>query len=292
MDKKAVLLIVDDVPSNVQTLAVILKDEYQIKVATSGARALELAVQEPQPDLILLDVEMPEMNGYRVLEALKNDNKTSNIPVIFITGNMEIEDEEKGLVLGAVDYITKPIRPAIVKARIQTHITIKLQRDELYYIALHDELTGLYNRHYLTENASLMFSNAKRHQEDMSVIMSDVDHFKSVNDTYGHSKGDRVLQEMGSLLSTYSRSGDFAARYGGEEFVLVLWKCNAEEAKNKAEEIRVALSELDIDGIHVTSSFGVVEFSDKYKDFEALLKDADTALYRAKESGRNKTVIY
>lgn len=292
MENKAVVLIVDDVSSNVQTLAVMLKDFYQIKVATSGARALELATQEPIPDLVLLDVEMPEMDGYEVLKKLKATHETKNIPIIFVTGNDTAEEEEKGLLLGAADYITKPVRPGIVKARVRTQITLKIQRDELLYIALHDKLTGLYNRHYLTELGNLKFASSRRHGDEMSVIMCDVDHFKAVNDTYGHLGGDKALQAMGNLLKEHKRTEDFTARYGGEEFVIVLWKCNASSAKNKAETIRTALSEMEIDGIKVTASFGVAQTNNEHKDFEALLKDADEALYRAKESGRNKTVVY
>ena len=292
MQKKAVILIVDDIATNIQTLATLFKDDYQVKVATNGERALELAVQEPIPDLILLDIEMPEMNGYEVLERLKNINEAEEIPVIFITGNDATNDEEKGLLLGAMDYITKPIRPAIVKARVKTQITIKRQRDELLYIALHDKLTGLHNRHYLAEIGNLKFARAKRHSEELSIIMCDIDHFKAVNDTYGHLGGDKVLQAMGTLLSSNKRDEDFIARYGGEEFVLVLEHCSAQDAKTKADEIRVALSKLQIDGISVTASFGVAQINSEHKDFEALLKDADEALYKAKESGRNKTIIY
>jgi diguanylate cyclase (GGDEF)-like protein len=292
MKNKPVILIVDDVPSNIQMLAGILKEEYKIKVAINGERALELSVLDPLPDLILLDVEMPQMNGYDVLKKLKEEEKTKNIPVIFVTGNDTIYDEEKGLLAGAVDYITKPVRPAIVKARINTHITLKSQRDELMYIALHDKLTGLYNRHYLTEIGDLKFARAKRHNEDLSVIMSDVDHFKAVNDTYGHLAGDKVLQAMGALLNKTKRAEDLTARYGGEEFVIVLEHCNANSAKDKADEIRVELLKMNIDGICVTASFGVAQLNKEHKNFEDLLKDADTALYKAKESGRNRVVVY
>ena len=292
MKNKPVILIVDDVPSNIQMLAGILKEEYKIKVAINGERALELSVLDPLPDLILLDVEMPQMNGYDVLKKLKEEEKTKNIPVIFVTGNDTIYDEEKGLLAGAVDYITKPVRPAIVKARIHTHLTLKSQRDELMYIALHDKLTGLYNRHYLTEIGDLKFARAKRHNEDLSVIMSDVDHFKAVNDTYGHLAGDKVLQAMGALLNKTKRAEDLTARYGGEEFVIVLEHCNANSAKDKADEIRVELLKMNIDGICVTASFGVAQLNKEHKNFEDLLKDADTALYKAKESGRNRVVVY
>ena len=292
MIRKALILIVDDVASNIQTLAAILKDEYQVKVAISGKRALEIMSQEPMPDLVLLDVEMPQMNGYEVLEKLKSSQLTENVPVIFVTGNVTTEDEEKGLLLGAVDYITKPVRPAIVKARVKTQTILKVQRDELLYIALHDKLTGLFNRYYLTETGDLKFASAKRHGNEMSVIMCDIDYFKAVNDNHGHLCGDKILQAMGTLLQDKVRADDFSSRYGGEEFAIVLWKCNADAARKKADEIRIALSEIEIDSVKVTASFGIVQLNEGHQNFEALLKDADEALYRAKESGRNKVEVF
>ncbi len=292
MENKAVVLIVDDIASNIQILASILKDTYQLKVSTSGLKAIELAGQEPKPDLILLDVKMPEMDGYEVIKKLKESEETKHIPVIFVTANDTTEDEEKGLLAGAVDYITKPVRSAIVKARVATHITLKVQSDKLLYIALHDKLTGLYNRHYLQEIGDLKFSRASRHKEEFSVIMCDIDFFKNINDTYGHLVGDKVIQEISHLLEANKRYEDFVARYGGEEFVIILEHCNAKSAKEKAEDIRVAIENLKIDNIQVTVSFGVAQISQKHKSFEALLKDADDALYKAKESGRNKVIVF
>lgn len=292
MDNKAVILIVDDVFSNVQMLSMILEDEYEVKTALSGQEALTLVHEEPKPDLILLDIEMPQMNGYQVLHKLKANQETKHIPVIFVTGNIEIEDEERGFLLGAVDYITKPVRPTIVMARVKSQVMIKLQRDELLHIALHDKLTGLYNRHSLTEFGESRFASSKRHGDDLSIIMCDVDHFKNINDTYGHLGGDKVLQAMGNLLQCAKRRGDIAARFGGEEFVILLWKCDKDEAYEKAEEIRITIEALDVEGIQVTSSFGVAQVSPEDKNFESVLKNADSALYEAKETGRNKTVIY
>ncbi len=292
MENKAVVLIVDDIASNIQTLASILKDTYQLKVSTSGEKAIELANAEPKPDLILLDVEMPEMDGYEVIKKLKESEITKHIPVIFVTANDTTDDEEKGLLAGAVDYITKPVRQAIVKARVATHVTLKQQSDKLLYIALHDKLTGLHNRHYLQKIGDLKFARSSRHEEGLSVIMCDVDFFKAVNDNHGHLVGDEVLKAMGKLLNDNRRVEDFTARYGGEEFVIVLEHCNAEFAREKAEELRVALENLDINGLSVTASFGVAQINKGHDSFEALLKDADDALYRAKDTGRNKVVVY
>lgn len=282
------ILIVDDVASNLQTLANILKDEYKIKVATDGHRALELAHKEPLPDLILLDVHMPNMDGYEVLEKLLQDEQTKDIPVIFVTSNDTTNDEESGLLAGAVDYITKPVRPAIVKARVKAHITIKIQRDELLYMALNDKLTGLHNRNYLNKVGEQKFARASRHNEKMSVIMCDIDHFKNVNDTYGHLAGDKILKAIGAVLNKHKRKEDFIARYGGEEFVIILEYCTLEYALKKAELLRHEIENMIIDDIKVTSSFGVAELNTTHVNFEALLKEADDGLYISKDEGRNR----
>ncbi len=292
MEDESVILIVDDVSSNIEVLAAVLKDDYQIKVAQSGAKALEIVLNKPVPDLILLDVKMPDMDGYEVLTQLKNNRTTQHIPVIFITSYDTTEEEERGLLKGAVDYITKPIKPVIVKARIKTHITIKNQRDALEYSSSHDQLTGLYNRRHLDEEGGRKFSRAQRNQDKLSAIMIDIDHFKAVNDTYGHLSGDNVLIAVSSLFNKLKRNEDFATRYGGEEFVILLDNCGIVDAKEKAENIRQRIERLNPDGINISASLGVAEFRKRHNSFEELLKDADSALYEAKNSGRNLVVEY
>ena len=289
MKENGTILIVDDVTPNLELLGSILKDEYDIKIALNGKRALELALMDPHPDLILLDVEMPDMDGYQVLEKLKTHQKTKYIPVIFVTGSDSAQEEEKGLLLGAVDYITKPIRPLIVKARIRTHLTLKYQRDELVYQSSHDQLTGLYNRHHLAQEGNRKYARAKRHNEDFCVIIVDIDHFKNVNDTYGHLIGDEILKAVGKQLEQNKRIEDFVARYGGEEFIILFDNCNLEDAKFKANILRLRIQNLIPEGIKISASFGVAQLNpDKHETFELLIKDADTALYKAKENGRNR----
>lgn len=289
MKNNATILIVDDVASNIELLGSILKNDYDIKVALNGKKAIDIALIEPYPDLILLDVEMPDMNGYQVLEKLQTHLATKFIPIIFVTGSDSIEEEEKGLLLGAVDYITKPIRPIIVKARIQTHLTIKFQRDELVYQSSHDQLTGLYNRHQLAQEGNRKFSKARRQKEDFCVVILDIDHFKNVNDTYGHLIGDEILKAVAKVLEQNKRIEDFTARYGGEEFILLLDNCNLEDAKFKANILRLRVQNLMAENIKISASFGVAQLDiDKHKKFEELIKDADLQLYKAKESGRNK----
>lgn len=292
MSNKAVILVVDDIPTNAQALALLLKDDYVIKVATGGVRALELAGQDPIPDLILLDVQMPDMDGYDVLRLLRENSDTAQIPIIFVTGKDSVEDEEYGLELGAVDYITKPIRPSIVKARVKTHIMLKEQNNQLIAMATHDQLTGLYNRHYLADTLSKKLSQCKRHNEALSVIMADIDHFKNVNDTFGHLMGDIILKAVGNVIQDSARKEDISARFGGEEFVLVLDNCTAEDAMIKAEKIRKAIESLTTQGIEVTGSFGVAQLNENIQRYEDLLKNADTALYIAKEEGRNRVIMF
>jgi len=289
--RKPVVLIADDVATNVQALAAILKDDYILKVATNGKTALKLSLQEPTPDLILLDILMPDMDGFDVCRELKDQDETKDIPIIFVTGNDSDTSEELGLELGAVDYITKPLHAAIVRARVKTHVKLKLFNDRLFSLAMRDGLTSLYNRHFLFDEARRLLSKAKRNREDMSVIMLDIDHFKLINDQHGHQVGDDVLKAIANELKISTRNEDIAARYGGEEFVIVLTNCDVNMAKEKAENIRVAIERLEPNGFKVTSSFGIVELNTKHKNFDDILKDADDALYEAKDGGRNRVVV-
>lgn len=289
MTDKPVVLIVDDSPANIQVLAVGLKERFRLKIATDGERCLELATTDPMPDLILLDIEMPGMGGYEVCQRLKEQPETQHIPVIFVTGRTSEDDEEKGLQLGAVDYITKPIRPAIVLARVTTHITLKQQRDTLQKMALHDQLTNLYNRRYLMEAADQKIAQSRRYKFPLCVLMLDVDHFKKVNDNYGHAVGDTVLKVVAEILQRQSRKDDIAARIGGEEFVLLLGQCNKPDAEKRAEQLRLEIEQANPEGIRVTVSIGLAEYQQQ-ENFDALLSLADQRLYQAKETGRNRVV--
>lgn len=292
MNEKKVILIVDDVSQNVKLLSLILEDEYDIKIANSGELALTLTKNEPIPDLILLDINMPDMDGYEVLHKLDYFSFVQRPPIIFVTAKDTQKDEERGLLLGAVDYIKKPFHSAIVKARVKTQLMLKQQRDDLLYSASHDQLTNLYNRYHLEEEGSRKFSRAKRTGDNLSVILLDIDHFKVVNDTYGHLVGDEVLRGVAEVLNLNKREEDFCARFGGEEFVVVLEGCSSEYATIKAESLRQKIVDLKPCDVEISSSFGICEIKKDYKNFETLLKYADIALYRAKDSGRNKVVEY
>jgi len=285
------VLIIDDVDSNMEILGSCLKDTYDIKYASNGLDALNMIHSDP-PDLILLDIEMPDMDGFEVLEELKKTSH-NHIPVIFVTGHRDIQKEERGLINGAVDYITKPISPIIVKARVKTHITIKNQRDQLVYRAAHDQLTQLYNRHKLVEEGNRFFSKALRYNETFCVAILDIDYFKKINDTYGHIVGDDVLKSVANLLSESLQTEDIIARYGGEEFIIIFDKCLLHDAMKKADILRMKIYNLKPNNINVTASFGVSCINNNlHNDFDHLLQEADDALYKAKKNGRNQVMIY
>lgn len=305
MQEKPVVLIVDDSPQNIQILAQCLKDDYYIKVATAGPRCLELAQSDPMPDLVLLDVNMPGMNGYEVLERFTKSPVLSHIPVIFVTAMDDDADEELGLKLGAVDYVVKPVRPAIVRARVNTQITLKRQQDQLKRVAMCDQLTGLYNRHFLISSAKQKIAFCKRHEVPLSIMLLDIDYFKKINDEHGHAMGDAILKAVGVTIRDHCReedllgrpaveveeaAGHVAARYGGEEFVVMMSPCDLSSAEHKAEQLRRTIEAAKPSGITTTVSIGVAEMQPK-ESFDALLNRADTALYRAKAAGRNCVVV-
>ncbi len=291
MNEQAMVLIVDDTATTVAILSACLKDNYHLKTARNGEQCLKQVKLSPQPDLILLDIEMPDMNGYQVSEKLKADPTTSHIPIIFITARLDVEDEEKGFAHGAVDYITKPIHPPIVAARVKTHVTMKKQKDILERIALHDQLTDLYNRHFLLNVAKQKISAALRHQFAISIMMIDIDHFKSINDQHGHPAGDSVLKAVAKVLKKEYRDEDIAARFGGEEFVIILSHCDLGNARIKAENLRIKMENLKPLGIKMTISIGLSQLENEQDSFEELLSRADKALYHAKQQGRNRVEI-
>ena len=296
MIKQQTILIVDDAKANIDILADLLKSDYKIRAATNGEKALEIAFSVNPPDLILLDVLMPGIDGYEVCKKLKASSQTKNIPVIFITGKVSEEDEIYGFTLGAVEYITKPFSPVIVKARVNTHAELKRHRDYLEGISYLDGLTGIPNRRKFNEYLSFACDFSHREQVPVSMIMMDIDHFKLYNDHYGHQEGDTCLIRIAQALAgAVTEKTDILARYGGEEFACILPNRTKEEALKIAEKLRLAVLQLKIPHEKsmvepiVTISLGVatvVPSADRTcKD---LIKSADEALYRSKETGRNK----
>jgi diguanylate cyclase (GGDEF)-like protein len=289
------ILIVDDLPSNIEILAGLLGEEYEILFATSGEEALEIAHRQI-PDLILLDVVMPEMDGYTVCARLKEDEVTRDIPVIFVTGKDQDEDESKGLIAGGIDYITKPIRPAIVTARIRNHLELKRSRDSLKILAAIDGLTGIANRRRFDEVLAKEWLRAKRNQSPLSLLLMDIDFFKAFNDHYGHLAGDDCLRRLApGLLKATRRPADLVARYGGEEFALLMPDTDADGCIYIANLVQENLKLINIPHAfsnaadHVTLSIGAATMipKDEQTPFD-LIKSADELLYLAKHNGRNQ----
>ncbi len=289
------ILIVDDTRENIQILAEALGVGYKISVATNGEDALRIAGSEQAPDLILLDIMMPGMDGYEVCKRLKNEERTEKIPVIFITAKIRVEDETLGLEMGAVDYIAKPFSLPIVKARVKAHLELKRNRDLLENIVHLDGLTGIRNRRFFDDALANEWRRGGRRGSPLSLIMIDIDHFKKFNDTYGHIIGDDCLRQVADTLSdTVRRPADFVARYGGEEFSAVLPDTDADAARLIAELMRKRVESLEIS--HSGSSAEVVTVSlgvatvvpRRSSDPEMLVQSADKMLYEAKEGGRNQ----
>jgi diguanylate cyclase (GGDEF)-like protein len=287
------LLVVDDQRINILVLNELFREDCDVFMATSGEQALQVC-RAQLPDLVLLDVQMDGIDGYEVCRRLKADAESRNIPVIFITAQGGEADEVRGLQLGAVDFIAKPINPVIVRARVQTHLTLKLQSDILRSMALLDGLTGVANRRKFDEQLLRDWRQSQREQTSLSLILVDVDHFKRYNDHYGHQAGDAALQAVARVLtSTLRRPHDLLARYGGEEFVGVLPNTGLSEAVKLAERMQAGVRALNLEHSGspeaqvVTISLGVatvVARSDLAP--QALVEAADQQLYAAKQAGR------
>ena len=295
MDK---ILAIDDSPVQVRLLKQILQEQYEVTTCLTAQDGMNAALKG-EYSLILLDVIMPDMDGFAVLKALKEASQTKHTPVIMITGLTDVQNEEKGLVLGAVDYITKPFYPLIVKARVDTHIKLFHYQEQMRSQAMVDELTGVANRRSYEENSILRWRDAIRLGLTFSVCMMDIDKFKVYNDTFGHPAGDRVLAAVAKTASMcLRRSTDFFARYGGEEFVAIIVGHDANNAHEHMELVRQAVEDLHIShnptvSKWVTLSMGGVTVNPKEGDsFDTYLKIADTMLYDAKRFGRNQVKWY
>ncbi|WP_462322541.1 diguanylate cyclase [Halochromatium sp.] len=295
MNAKASVLIVDNTPANIQVLAEALTADYRVRVASQGAKALEIARSTDPPDLILLDVMMPEMDGYQVCQQLKADERTNGIPVIFVTAKSGIEDEAHGRDLGTVDYINKPFHLPVVRARVKAHINLKLKTDLLENLAQIDGLTYIPNRRRFDQLFAQEWARMGRENKPLALSMIDVDHFKAYNDHYGHGAGDDCLRQVAAALQrTLQRPADLAARYGGEELVLVLPNTNGPGACTIAERARLEIAAAGLahayspTADHITVSIGVAAAEVPAGDPQRLLAAADQALYQAKRDGRNR----
>jgi diguanylate cyclase (GGDEF)-like protein len=289
------VLIIDDVPTNIQVLAEALRQEYRVRVATNGHDALNVIAQTP-PDLILLDIMMPDMDGFEVCRHLKADTATSRIPILFVTAKDDVEDEERGLNLGAVDYITKPFHLPVVRARVRNHMQLKRTVDQLERLAHVDGLTGIANRRRFDEALDLEMRRCQRANQPISLLLLDIDHFKQYNDYFGHGMGDLCLTQVAASLShNVARAADLVARYGGEEFAVILPQTDCEGARQIAERLRERILALNIPHSPSTGQ-AIVSISigvaclvpDTATPPADLVNAADKQLYAAKHAGRNR----
>jgi diguanylate cyclase (GGDEF)-like protein len=296
----ACVLAIDDSPEVLALLAVRLRPEgLRLVTAASYDEGLKMAM-EILPDLILLDVDMPEHSGLDLCRRLKAEGATAAIPVIFLTGSSDVTTKVHGFDLGAVDYVTKPFHPAELRARVRAALRMKRAQDLLTQRAQIDALTGLRNRAYLNERLEKEMSQALHLQRPLSLIMMDIDHFKSLNDNYGHPFGDLVLQRVGDFLGRTVRPCDAVCRYGGEEIALLLTDTPIEGALAVAERVRLQTRELELaprgQPVVVTASFGVAEALSVFSRTgdtrtSALVIAADEALYAAKREGRDRVRV-
>jgi diguanylate cyclase (GGDEF)-like protein len=295
--RKQTVLIVDDTPANIKLLSVVLGRAHELLFAVSSREALELAAAQT-PDLILLDVMMPEMDGYEVCAQLKADPRTRSIPVIFVTAMSREEDEAKGLEVGGIDYITKPYSAPIVRARVRNHLELKRYRDFLENLSATDGLTGIPNRRRFDEFLDCEWRRTMRSQLPLSLIMLDLDFFKAYNDHYGHLAGDDCLRQVAEALAGgVRRPADLVARYGGEEFVCVLPETEMSGARQVAQQLWEKVGALQIPHAyssvseHVTISAGVATLTPAVgQKLTDIIARADAQLYVAKRSGRNQVV--
>ncbi|MBF0422809.1 MAG: diguanylate cyclase [Magnetococcales bacterium] len=311
MDNQARILIVDDERFNINVLVDLLKPDYEMMVAKNGEQALKRVQSSRPPDLVLLDIMMPDMDGYEVCHRLKEDPLTRDIPIIFVTAMDKTGDEEQGLALGAVDYITKPFSPALVKLRVKNHLRLKQQNDRLRNLATLDGLTGIPNRRFFDQHLNQEWRRSLRNGSPISIILMDIDHFKQYNDHYGHAAGDECLKQVsGALAAVVGRAGDLVAhcgsgratdlvaRYGGEEFVCVLPDTDGPGVAVVGERLRTAVYTLNIPhehsgaASHVTISLGGATLTPcPTTPPSSLIENADRNLYRSKEQGRNRLTI-
>lgn len=295
MDEFNRILIVDDERQNIKILTEFLRDDYKIMAAKDGETAIKALEKSTLPDLILLDIIMPGLNGYEVIKRLKSDERTRGIPVIFITALDATDDESMGFEMGAVDYITKPFKPVIVKARVKTHMQLKQKTDLLDRLASFDSLTQIPNRRNFDRVLEKEMKKTARNNTPISLLLMDIDYFKNFNDTYGHTEGDTCLKRVARALEQVAaRPGDFVARYGGEEFAMILPETDLRGAMHIAEQAQAAVARLHIPhnssrvSRDISISVGVATKANG-ADYPptAFIEKADTALYRAKANGRN-----
>lgn len=299
MQKKPTILIVDDEVINLNILADAFKEQYHLLVTKSGAQGLVRAMNH-DVDLILLDIMLPDMDGFEVCKRLKEHEKTRHIPVLFITSKREGSDEEIGLQAGAVDYISKPFYLPIVSARVETHLALKMKSELLEKVASLDGLTGLANRRRFDEYFTIEYKRALRDGSALSVAIVNIDYFKSYNDNYGYTAGDKILRQLAELLSGLTEcSSDMVCRFGSDEFVLVLPNTSAEAAASYCRSLVEKVNEKHWRHLYspisqnLSISIGGTTYTNDYNlESSRVLDKMEQAMHKAKNDGRNRVVWF
>ncbi len=304
-EERRVLIVEDSMTQALRLQAVLESLGYGVHRAENGRKALDL-LEETFISLVITDWVMPEMDGVAFCRTVRSRAYPGYVYVILLTARDALDDIVAGLEAGADDYLIKPVHPAELAARLKTaqrilalEATLKKRTEEVERLSITDPLTQLYNRRYFNEQLPKLLHASRRHGRPVSLIMTDIDHFKKINDTYGHQTGDRVLQVFAAQIQRSLRTGlDWAARYGGEEFVVVLPETDVDKAGLVAERLRLLASQTCVEApegsVRMTASFGVAGIpagADDGLSMEALVAAADAALYRAKQNGRNRTEI-
>lgn len=294
-DEKYTILIIEDGTFYQKELHDTLAEYYHLLVAESGKQALDILLKT-RPHLILLDIVLPDISGFELLSIIKEMEPVQDIPVMIITGLDSENDEEKGLLLGAVDYIRKPFNHTIVRARVRTQMQIIKHIETIEQLSFLDALTALPNRRKFDYQIEYEWNRAVRKQTQISLLLVDLDFFKQYNDTYGHSQGDVMLQTVAKVMrGTIQRSTDIPCRWGGEEFAILLPETSLQEAVDMAENLRLNIEKTTVPSLkegqstHITISIGVASMVPKDKEsLSTLVEKADALLYVAKENGRNQ----
>jgi diguanylate cyclase (GGDEF)-like protein len=292
------ILIIDDDPGTIRMLSAIVQGEAETLFSTDGVAGLALA-RARRPLLILLDVEMAGMDGYEVCRRLKADPACAEIAVIFVTAHHSMDSEVRALEAGAVDFITKPLNPPVVLARVRTHMRLQRHGMALEQLTRRDTLTGLFNRRHFLQVAEIELARLRRQELPLALAFIDIDYFKLYNDGYGHQAGDTCLVEVAhELAASARRPSECVARFGGEEFVALLPYCDATQARDFGAWCCTRISARALPHIYqpggktVSISIGLTALvPQEHTSVASMLYTADRALYLAKEAGRNRAVF-
>ncbi|NDY74257.1 hypothetical protein DO021_19275 [Desulfobacter hydrogenophilus] len=297
-DKNFTVMVVDDVQENIDILVTVIGIQYNVSTAMDGKSALAHIVKEP-PDLILLDIVMPGMDGFEVCRQLKSQTETQDIPIIFLTAKTDGKSIVEGFQAGVVDYIGKPFNVTELLVRVKTQLELSHSRKEmkkinarLEHLTIHDDLTGLYNTRYLYDELYQLIERSKVENKSFALLFMDIDNFKHVVDTYGHLNGNRALREIAETIMESISKPCYGVAYGGDEFVIVLPEFNKDQAIKTTESIRSRMKQtlyLSGEGCNVklSASFGIAAYPDDATEARALLKLADQLMFRIKESSKD-----